>query len=74
MSYQQITEVLILVVAFALGIYDFVVDRLGGGEATISFVIWSWSVRYPALPFAFGFLCGHLFAQMRVMARMRGLP
>jgi hypothetical protein len=62
--YQQITALVILVSAFALGIYDIVIAYLSGGTATISWCIYQWSMKYPFIAFAFGFLAGHLFAQM----------
>lgn len=64
MSGQELTALVILAVAFGLGIYDFAVAHFAGGSATISWVIYAWSRKYPAIAFGAGFLCGHLFAQM----------
>lgn len=64
MTAQELTAFVILAVAFGLGIYDFVIAHFAGGGATISWVIYEWSRKYPAIAFGGGFLCGHLFAQM----------
>lgn len=63
-GYQQITALVILVLAFALAIYDIVIAYVSGGTATISWCLYQWSLKYPFIAFAFGFLGGHLFAQM----------
>lgn len=64
MNYQQITAIVIIVIVFALTIYDIVTAYLSGGTATISWCLYQWSLRFPFIAFAFGFLMGHLFAQM----------
>jgi hypothetical protein len=58
---STVTRVLIIVAIIALAIYDIVALAYGGVEATISFILLDWSYKCPALPFAAGFLCGHLF-------------
>lgn len=40
--------------------YDIYAFSEGGYQATISYTIFSAAHIYPAIPFAFGFLCGHL--------------
>jgi hypothetical protein len=60
------TTLVILATALVLGIYDIFIGVKYGSEATISYDLWQGSCRWPTIPFAFGYLCGHLFAQMRV--------
>lgn len=64
MKGRQITGLILIVAAFGLGIYDVVIGSLFGAQTTLSWVIYTCSLRYPAIPFGAGFLCGHLFAQM----------
>ncbi len=64
MTYQQITGLIILAAVFILTIYDIVIAKLSGGRATISWCPYQWSMQYPFIAFAFGFLMGHLFSQM----------
>jgi hypothetical protein len=64
MTYQQITALVVIAVIFILSIFDIVMAYLSGGDATISWCIYQWSLKYPVIAFAFGFLMGHLFAQM----------
>lgn len=61
-----LTKGLIIVVIILLVIYDFIAFLTGGTEATISVVIIRWSREYPAIPFAVGFLMGHLFWQLEL--------
>ncbi len=63
-TYDTFTIALLVVTAFALGIYDCWVGYVTGGSATISWVLWTAAQKYPAIAFGFGFLMGHLFAQM----------
>jgi hypothetical protein len=62
--YAKYTVMLLLAVAFGLGIYDCWVGYVCGGSATISWILWTAAQKYPAIAFGFGFLMGHLFAQM----------
>ncbi|MGP0063538.1 MAG: hypothetical protein ACLQGP_08070 [Isosphaeraceae bacterium] len=64
MTSQQITAGVVIAAVFILSIFDIVMAYLSGGEATISWCIYQWSLKYPVIAFAFGFLMGHLFAQM----------
>lgn len=43
-------------------LYDVYAVFKGGFTNTISWVIYSNSLKYPVIPFAAGVLCGHLFA------------
>ncbi len=65
MTAARLTCGVLLAVAVLLGLYDLAVGLTAGGSATISWQVWTWSRRYPTIPFGAGYLCGHLFAQMR---------
>lgn len=54
----------VLALAIILG-YDAWVFSRGGTESTISYVIYEWSYDYPFGAFLAGFVCGHLFWQMK---------
>lgn len=56
-----LTAVVLVLSTVLLIAYDIWVILKYGVEATISRVIYNASRRVPALAFAFGFLCGHLF-------------
>ena len=58
---KNITKIIILSAIVILGVYDIIALIGGGTEATISYIILAESRRNPAIPFAFGFLMGHLF-------------
>jgi hypothetical protein len=60
---MNITVIVIAATVAALLIYDAIVAFLKGKAQTISMVISRYSQLYPAIPFAFGFLMGHFFAQ-----------
>lgn len=51
--------VLALVVAFLI-IYDIFIVIIKGIESTISWTVWSISQKYPVIPFALGFVMGHV--------------
>ena len=53
---------LLFVIAVAWDVYALMV---GGTEASISHLIIEWAYNYPIMPFACGFLMGHLFWRMR---------
>ena len=60
---KKITIVVIIAAIVILGGFDVVIAYLGGKESTISLVITDYSHKWPVIPFAFGFLMGHFFAQ-----------
>jgi hypothetical protein len=64
-KYFKPTVVVLIVTAVALSLYDIWAAWHGGQAATISLVLTRISHSWPAIPFAVGFLCGHLFAQNR---------
>ena len=61
--------VIVLFVAIVASLYDIYAMSKGGTEATISFIVFSWSYKYPIFTFASGFipgvLVGHLFWRIR---------
>jgi hypothetical protein len=62
----------IVVGAFILGLigYDVFAFTSGGTEATVSWVIYEWSYKYPAFTFGMGFVMGHLFWQMKAAKKL----
>jgi hypothetical protein len=62
MNWKRVTACVCIATVALLLVYDGVAALLGGQDATISLVITNAS-RWPIIPFAFGLLCGHLFAQ-----------
>lgn len=67
----KITKIFILVSLVIILLYDVYAVIKGGTEATISWIVAGWAYDYPSLPFAVGFVCGHLFWQMK--AKQKGL-
>lgn len=64
MTYHDITALILIVVTFVGIVYDvWVKYKDPTGDSTISWIILSSSKKWPAIAFAFGFLCGHLFFQ-----------
>lgn len=61
MSWQPITRRILVGTIFLLSAYDIAAYLYGGPGSTISEVILDAARQHPALPFAAGFLCGHLF-------------
>lgn len=51
-------------ICFAV-LYDTWASTQPNGRTSISELVTAWSFRWPALPFAVGFLCGHLFWRRR---------
>jgi len=66
MDIKKITKIFILVIGVAIGVYDVYAIGQGGTEASISQTIYIWAYKYPAFTFFMGFICGHLFWQMRI--------
>jgi hypothetical protein len=61
MNWKKITGLIIVGVIAALIVYDIVVIRRSGVEASISDIILDASLKHPYIPFLFGFLMGHFF-------------
>lgn len=58
------TSVFILVAVIALAVYDLVAFVKGGEGSTISRVTRRIGSRFPAVTFAAGFVCGHIWGYM----------
>ncbi len=61
---EQLPNLFLWLVALTIcmiAVYDTWATTVGRPHLTISDLIFLWSSRWPALPFAIGFLCGHLF-------------
>ncbi len=56
--------ILMFVLAFLIG-YDIYAVKTGGTEVSISWIVASWAYDMPAAVFGIGFVCGHLFWQMK---------
>lgn len=66
MNWARATWFAIVIAVIGLIAWDiFVAVQSGNTNNTISWQVWTTSQHYPALPFAFGFLMGHLFASQR---------
>jgi len=64
MSYASITWLLLAVCAVVLIAWDFVADYETGGDATISWQLWTAAKKRPIVAFVAGVLAGHLFWEM----------
>jgi hypothetical protein len=64
-----VTMAMLVLAVVIVTVVDVWLYRRGGTRETISWLVWSWSLNNPILPFMVGFLlgvlCGHLFAQMQ---------
>lgn len=56
-----VLAITILIVLFAIGIFDFSMIFLGQPQSTVSEYIYRWSIKFPFVPFFAGLLAGHLF-------------
>ena len=56
-----VLAVLILIVLFAVGIFDFAMIFTGQRESTVSEYIYRWSRQFPFVAFFAGLIAGHLF-------------
>lgn len=63
---QKITGAVLVAAVVILTIYDLFAATYFGTQqgATLSWVVFSLSRDYPAIPFGAGILCGHLFTGM----------
>ena len=61
----RITHLVLFITVGALIVYDIYAVKVGGTEASISWAVASWAYDMPALVFGVGFVCGHLFWQMK---------
>jgi len=60
---MNLTQWIIVCSVGLIGGIDIVLAIAFGKEKTISVTITAWSKQYPIIPFAFGLLMGHFFAQ-----------
>ncbi len=65
MTPRQTTQVVLLLAFLVLGAYDLFAYLAWGREQTLSVVLFESSVEWPVIPFALGFLAGHLFWPIR---------
>ena len=64
MKYVKYTQLFILFLVAGIAVWDVAVIIKGGVEASISNQLIIYAYKYPSFPFAFGFVCGHLFWRM----------
>jgi zinc transporter ZupT len=60
---KKITQIFVFVAVAIIAIYDLIAFASGGTGATISCWFWEVSKVRPVIPFAAGFIAGHLFWQ-----------
>ncbi len=60
---MNLTRWIIIGVVGIVGLIDVILAIVYGLDGTISVQLTEWSHLYPVIPFAFGFLMGHFFAQ-----------
>jgi len=60
---RKLTPIFIAVAVAIIAIYDIIAFATGGTGATISCWFWEASKVRPVIPFATGFIAGHLFWQ-----------
>ena len=65
MTWQARTKLVLVAILAGGTAYDLAAYSNGGSEATISRIILNLSMEWPAIPFVFGMLCGHLFWSQR---------
>lgn len=69
MTRRSMTIVILALTVASLVAWDCYAICTAGVGASISDVILSASLHYPALPFLAGFLCGHLFAPQLTVSK-----
>lgn len=58
---MRLTSIVIALVVASLIGYDVWTAIEHGGPSTISWTLWTLAKGYPVIPFAIGFVMGHLF-------------
>ena len=66
---EKITAIVILTTIVLLCLYDIYVLAFHESKFTISVVFYHWYCRHPWFLFFAGFLCGHLFAPIRITVK-----
>lgn len=51
----------IFIIVGIIFIYDGYLLMFKGYEATISWTLYTWALKFPVIPFLIGFVMGHLF-------------
>jgi len=64
MKKVSITAIIVILTAVLLGLYDIFAIYMWGGNMTISWQLYTMGQNYPAIPFGFGFLFGHIYGSM----------
>jgi hypothetical protein len=59
--FEKATKIIIIAIIIIVVGYDIAVAILGNEGETISEILYGYSLRFPVIPFSFGFLMGHLF-------------
>ncbi len=59
------TALVVTIFIIALGIYDLVCVTMGNTSISVSAFLINAGFQAPAIIFAVGFICGHLFGYMR---------
>ncbi len=70
---KKITSMVILLLIVIVAVYDVYAIAKGGTEASISHTLRVWAHKYIALPFSFGFVCGHLFWPISLTEKLKQL-
>jgi hypothetical protein len=65
MQLQKLTAKFIVGIIALIAAFDVFVYSKGGTEATISYVIMTWSYQHPITVFVAGVVCGHLYWRIR---------
>lgn len=68
---KKITSMVIMLLIVIIAIYDVYAIAKGGTEASISHTLRVWAHKYIALPFSFGFVCGHLFWPISITDKLK---
>jgi len=70
MSIKKLTQLFIVSAVVVIFGFDAYVIYAGGTEASISWNIFEWAHKYQSIPFATGYVCGHLFWQMKGLKKL----
>jgi len=61
MNWRRTSQAVVIFTVIVIIAYDICAAIWGGYHGTVSGAIWDFSAKQPAVPFAAGVLCGHLF-------------
>ena len=68
------TALVTTITIIALGVYDLVCVTLGDTSISVSAFLINAGVQAPAVTFAIGFVCGHLFGYMKPIDKLMRDP